>query len=169
MSKQTDKLWTFIIIFLAVSILCGGIVLAIKQVTSQPVEIVIAPPQAHQYHGQIHIGGAVTNPGFYPWKEGDTLQAFLQSAGLRPEADLNHLKLYVPKTGETYPPQKININRAEAWLLEALPEIGPVKAQAIIDYRAQKGPFLRIEDLLKVDSIGHTTYDRIKTLITVED
>jgi len=143
--------------------------LTLKQVKSQPIEIIIAPPQAQQYQGQIHIDGAITSPGFYSWNEEDTLQAFFQSAGLQPEADLNHLKLYVPKIGEAHPPQKIDLNRAEAWLLEALPEIGPVKAQAIINYRIQKGPFLRIEDLLKVEGIGQTTYDRIKALITVED
>ena len=59
--------------------------------------------------------------------------------------------------------------KCEAWLLQALPEIGQSRAQAIINYRTQKGPFLRIDDLLKVESIGRTVYDKIKNLITVED
>lgn len=169
MNKPIDKLWAFVIIFLAIGIICGGVLLTLKQVKSQPTEIVIIPPQPQQYQGRIHIDGAVTSPGFYSWNKEDTLQDLLQSAGLQPEADLDHLKLYVPEIGEAHPPQKIDLNRAEAWLLEALPEIGPAKAQAIINYRNQNGPFLRIEELLKVEGIGQTTYDRIKALITVED
>ncbi len=169
MGKLLDKLWLILILFLVVTVISGGIVLAIKQVQSQPVEIVITPPKIPQYHGQVHIGGAVTNPGYYPWKDGDTLQAVLQGAGLKVEADLSRLKIYVPQVGETYPPQKININRAETWLLQALPEIGLVRAQAIVNYRIQKGLFLRPEDLLKVEGIGRLTYNRIKDLITVDD
>jgi comEA protein len=66
-------------------------------------------------------------------------------------------------------PQKIDINRAEAWLLEALPGIGPVKAQAIIDYRQQNGYFSDISEVLNVPGIGKTIYEQIKDLITVGD
>jgi competence ComEA-like helix-hairpin-helix protein len=66
-------------------------------------------------------------------------------------------------------PQKIDINRAEAWLLEALPGIGPVKAQAIIDYRQQNGGFSDISEILHVPGIGKTIYEKIKDLITVGD
>lgn len=169
MGKLLDRLWLILIFFLVITTVSGGVLLAIKQVKSQPVEIVITPAESIRCQGQIHIGGAVSSPGYYPWKEGDTLQALLQSAGLKPEADFNGLKIYVPEIGETYPPQKININRAEAWLLQALPEIGPVRAQSIVNYRTQKGPFLRIEDLLKVEGIGRPTYDRIKDLVTTGD
>jgi comEA protein len=64
-------------------------------------------------------------------------------------------------------PQKIDINRAEAWLLEALPGIGPSKAQAIIDYRQQNGGFSDISELLNVSGIGQDIYQKIKDLITV--
>ncbi len=66
-------------------------------------------------------------------------------------------------------PQKIDINRAEAWLLEALPGIGPSKAQAIIDYRQQHGGFSDITEIVNVAGIGRTTYENIKDLITVGD
>jgi comEA protein len=66
-------------------------------------------------------------------------------------------------------PQKIDINRAEAWLLEALPGIGPAKAQAIIDYRQQKGGFGHIAEITEVPGIGQDIYDNIKNLITVGD
>lgn len=169
MGKLLDKLWLVLIFFLVATIVSGSIILVVKQAGGQPVEIVITPPKIPHYQGQIHIGGAVTNPGYYSWKEGDTVQGLLQSAGLKTEADLNRVKIYVPRINETYPPQKININRAESWLLQALPKIGPVRAQAIIDYRTQKGPFLRPEDLLKVEGIGRLTYNRIKDLVTVDD
>lgn len=75
----------------------------------------------------------------------------------------------MPKTGELSQPQRIDLNRAEVWLLDALPGIGPGRAQAIIDYRNQNGPFHRIEDLLNVGGIGNNTLDTIRDLITVQD
>jgi len=66
-------------------------------------------------------------------------------------------------------PQKIDINRAEAWLLEALPGIGPSKAQAIIAYRQQNGGFSDISEILHVPGIGLSLYEDIKDLITVGD
>jgi len=71
--------------------------------------------------------------------------------------------------GEEQEPQKIDINRAEVWLLKALPEIGETLAQRIVDYRQQNGPFHNIHDIVKVDGIGKATYEQIKDLITVAD
>jgi competence protein ComEA len=83
------------------------------------------------------------------------------------------ISLPPPETSAAVPqqeaPQKIDINRAEAWLLEALPGIGPSKAQAIIDYRQQNGGFAHITEITKVDGIGPTIYEDIKGLITVGD
>lgn len=61
----------------------------------------------------------------------------------------------------------ININSATQSELESLPEIGPVTASKIIAYRETNGPFLRIEDIQKVDGIGPDTFKKIETLITV--
>lgn len=75
-------------------------------------------------------------------------------------------------SGEVNPeeqPQKIDINRAEAWLLEALPGIGESKAQAIIAYRQQNGGFKHITEITLVDGIGPAIYEDIKELITVGD
>jgi len=71
--------------------------------------------------------------------------------------------------GEAQEPQKIDINRAEVWLLKALPGIGETLAQRIVDYRHQNGPFHNIRQLLQVAGIGTTTYEQIKHLITVAD
>jgi comEA protein len=66
-------------------------------------------------------------------------------------------------------PQKIDINRAEVWLLEALPGIGPSKAQAIIDYRQQNGGFGHIAEITEVPGISTTMYENLRDLITIGD
>jgi competence protein ComEA len=62
----------------------------------------------------------------------------------------------------------ININGASLTALQALSGIGPVKAQAIIDYREQHGPFKKIDDIKNVSGIGPATYDKIKDHLSVE-
>jgi competence ComEA-like helix-hairpin-helix protein len=66
-------------------------------------------------------------------------------------------------------PQKIDINRAEAWLLEALPGIGPSKAQAIIDYRQQYGYFTDTFEITNVPGISINMYQKFQDMITVGD
>jgi len=61
----------------------------------------------------------------------------------------------------------VNINTASATLLDTLPGIGPVKATAIIEYRAEHGLFKAIEDIQNVKGIGPVTFVNIKALITV--
>ena len=56
----------------------------------------------------------------------------------------------------------VNINSATKEQLETLDGIGPVKAQAIIDYRKKNGPFKTLEDLKKVDGIGDATFDKVR-------
>ena len=54
----------------------------------------------------------------------------------------------------------VNINSADAaTLADELDGIGPAKAQAIVDYRQQNGPFRSAEDLLKVQGIGQRVLD----------
>jgi competence protein ComEA len=60
--------------------------------------------------------------------------------------------------------QKVNINTASKEQLDALPGIGPVKAQAIIDGR----PYKTTEDIMKVKGIKQGEYNKIKDVITVD-
>ena len=66
-------------------------------------------------------------------------------------------------TAKLAPGTKININTADQATLEKLPEIGPVKAKAIIDGRPYKTP----EDIMKVSGIKGKTFDAIKDFIVV--
>lgn len=62
----------------------------------------------------------------------------------------------------------LNINTASAAELESLPKIGPVIAQAIVDYRLANGPFTAIEEIVEVKGIGPAIFEAIQDLITVE-
>ncbi|KAF7598093.1 MAG: competence protein ComE [Candidatus Dactylopiibacterium carminicum] len=59
----------------------------------------------------------------------------------------------------------VNINTATQEQLEALPDIGPAKARAILDYRKANGAFKRIDDLKNVKGIGDKTLDKLRPCI----
>jgi competence protein ComEA len=167
--SRADRVYLFITIFLLVAAIAGGIMLGLQRSRNQPTEIVLSQTEPPAQNGQLYIGGTVANPGIYPWQEGDTLQTLLSYAGIEPDADLSRIEIYVPREGEDQSPQKIDINRAEPWLLDALPGIGQTLAQRIVDYRSQNGLFRTIEDLLKVSGIGSATLENIKDFIAVSD
>ncbi len=167
-TSKLDRYWMLITVFLVAIIVIGGVVAWLRYNPRQPVEI--STPAEQEWPGRIYIGGAVNNSSFYPFTPGDSIEALIQAAGgATSSANLSGLELYIPGTGEERKTQKIDINRAEVWLLKALPGIGETLAQRIVDYRRQNGPFQNIGELLKVDGIGTTTYEQIKHLIAVTD
>lgn len=61
----------------------------------------------------------------------------------------------------------ININTCSYEDLLSLNGIGPVKAQAIIEYRSVNGGFSSIEEITNVSGIGEKTFESIRNFITV--
>lgn len=163
------RLIKLLTVFILIAIITVGAIVVWSNFTpSRPIEISL-PPEP-EIAGEIYIGGAVNNPGVYPYTAGDNIDTLLQAAGGQcAGAESNQLQLMVQEPSKVESPQKIDINRAEAWLLQALPGIGETRAQAIIDYRHQNGPFQSINELTKVSGIGAATFDSIKDLITVTD
>jgi competence protein ComEA len=70
-------------------------------------------------------------------------------------------------TGHLAPGQTVNINTATLEELDALPGIGPSKAQAIIDYRNEHGRFNSIEDIQNVKGIKEGEFSKLKDYIRV--
>lgn len=54
--------------------------------------------------------------------------------------------------------QKYDVNTVSAQELENIPGIGPVTAQAIVQYREEQGPFISLEELMQIPGIGEKTY-----------
>jgi competence protein ComEA len=64
-------------------------------------------------------------------------------------------------------PTMVSLNSADRAALEELPEVGPVTAQAILDWRAAHGGFRAVDELLEVDGIGEATLARIAPHVTL--
>ena len=165
---KLNRYWVIAIVFLVALIIVAGFIAWSRYRPSRPVEIILPPEQA--IHGNISIGGAVTNPGIYPYSGGDTIGSLIQSAGgVKDNGRSDNLKLSIPAANITASPQKININSADPWLLEALPGIGTTKAKAIIDYRQKNGFFRSVDELTKVDGISPALLAQINPFVTVAD
>lgn len=61
----------------------------------------------------------------------------------------------------------LDINTATAEQLEDLMGIGPVLAQAIVDYRTEHGPFSSVDELLEVSGIGQGKLAGFEDQVTV--
>lgn len=64
---------------------------------------------------------------------------------------------------------KVNINTADAALLaEGLDGVGDARAQAIVEYREQHGPFKQVEELTAIKGIGASTLDANRSRIVLQ-
>jgi len=138
---------------------------------------------------EVYVTGAVLNPGVYALQDGDrAVDAVFAAGGAGPDANLEAVNLavrlrdedqvLVPRLGQAVAERasggvsnvagatSININAAAASELDALPGIGEVYSQRIVDSRTQDGPFTTPEDLLVRDLIPQATFERIRDLIT---
>ncbi|TCW37735.1 competence protein ComEA [Laceyella sacchari] len=139
----------------------------------------------------IDVKGAVHKPGIYHFStEARVYEALERAGGARDEADLGRVNLaeplrdgmvlYIPKQGEQGTPfmemakadsadasGKINVNTATVEELDKLNGIGPSKAEAIVRYREEHGPFQSVEDIAQVPGIGAKTVEKFREQITV--
>lgn len=61
----------------------------------------------------------------------------------------------------------LDLNTATLEQLQALPDIGPTRAQSILDYRAQNGPFQSVEELAAVEGIGAGLLEQLREHVCV--
>lgn len=69
--------------------------------------------------------------------------------------------------GEAATEKKVNINTADKAELMTLPGIGEARAEAIIQYRSQRGGFSAVEEIQEISGIKNAVYSKIKDRITV--
>jgi competence protein ComEA len=139
----------------------------------------------------VHVAGAVRRPGLYEMPMGARVADAVKAArGARPAADLDALNLAEPLVdgqklevlrrgqapaalaaspvpsapGSAAP---ISLNSADQAALETIPEIGPVTAAAILEYRAQIGSFTSIDQLLDVSGVGPATLEAMRPYVTL--
>lgn len=137
----------------------------------------------------VHVAGKVKNPDVYPLLQGSRVADAIKAAGgAKKGVDLSDINLarilidgeqiYVGYQAKVVTSSKggaskktytgvININRGTKAEFDSLSGIGPVIAARIVSYRNQNGPFMSIEDLLKVSGIGDKTLSRIKPRLTL--
>lgn len=139
----------------------------------------------------VDVAGKVRQPGVLVLPAGSrVLDALDAAGGARNDVDLgalNQARVLVDGeqivVGATAPPlvtpgvpgapaaaepgALVNLNTAGAEELDTLPEVGPVTAQSILDYRTEHGGFASVDELLDVDGIGETTLARIAPHVTV--
>lgn len=78
------------------------------------------------------------------------------------------LLLAVLFAGSAFANEKVNVNTADAATLDrVLVNIGPAKAQAIVDHRKTNGPFRSAEQLAEVKGIGLRTVELNRDRIVV--
>ena len=136
----------------------------------------------------IHVAGKVKRPDVYPLLAGSRVSDAIKAAGgAQKGVDLSDINLarvlvdgeqvyvgYVAKVSSSSSKSSktrftgvINVNRATKAEFDSLTGIGPVIASRIINYRSANGPFLALDDLLKVSGIGSKTLERIRPRLSL--
>lgn len=138
----------------------------------------------------VDVAGRVAAPGVYTLPAGSRVADALAAAGgAAPGVDLSSLNLArllvdgeqvavgipgAPNTaggsaGASGEPSDatVDLNRATAAMLDALPGVGPVLAQNILDWRAAHGRFDSVDQLREVSGIGEAKFAQLKGRVRV--
>lgn len=142
----------------------------------------------------VDVAGKVRRPGIVVLEPGSRVVDALEAAGgARPGVRLTDLNLARPlqdgeqvlvgvaaapgaaastapeqaASGQEGGPELVDINTASATELEELSGVGPVTAEAIIEWRTSNGGFQSVDQLLEVDGIGEKTLADLSPHVTV--
>ena len=152
-----------------------------------PVAPVRAKPAAAKLL-VVDVAGAVRRPGLYRLRSGSRIDdAIAAAGGSTAKAQLDSVNLAAPVAdGEqvvvpgrgsaaaaapgasaagSAPSAPLDLNSATLEQLEALPGIGPVTAQKILDYRQAHGAFHSVAELQGVPGIGPAHISQLKGLV----
>ena len=136
----------------------------------------------------VHVAGAVRQPGLYTLEEGSRIDdAIARAGGATGKALLDGVNLAAPvadgqqivvpargragagAAGDAAAPGaaggRVHLNTATLEQLDALPGIGPITAQKILDYRDQKGAFQSVDELDAVPGIGPARLEQLRELV----
>ena len=172
----------------------GGIVLMFRSADRSDGVVVTMPtpttaPDAAGSTIKVYVSGQANLPGVYELPSDSRADDALRAAGgPTSQADLDSVNLakrlsdeeqvHIPGRdedgsaaskgpGAASTPGMVLLNTATAEELETLPNIGPSRAKAIIEYREENGPFARVDDLTSVSGIGTGILESIRDLIEV--
>ena len=176
---------------LAVVLLVAGKVLAGGgSARPLPAFHVAATPPAPPPRLVVDVAGAVRRPGLYRLPQGSRVaDAVARAGGATGKAALDGVNLAAPLAdGEqvvvpssiagaapagtgaagsagTASSRPVSLSTATAEQLDALPGIGPVTAQKIVDYRTEHGAFQSVDELDAISGIGPAKLDELRGLV----
>jgi len=136
----------------------------------------------------VHVVGAVRRPGLYRLELGARVaDAVRRAGGAAARADTQLLNLAAPivdgqqvvvpakqpragplgagSAGAGQPSGPVHLNTATIAELDALPGVGPVTAQKIVDYRDQHGAFTSVDELDAIPGIGTARLEQLRDLV----
>ena len=166
---------------LALLVVAGRTLAGAGAAAEQSAQPLVAEPAAAAPKLVVHVAGAVRRPGLYRLAEGKRVaDAVARAGGATAPADTAAINLAAPladgmqvvvprkQPGGSAPAAggRVSLSSATAAELDALPGIGPVTAQKILDYRAQHGGFRSVDDLDAIPGIGPARIEQLRDVVS---